>query len=128
MIQCYEFYFSVVTLSLLGITNNHYIYVYILFCCWQLLGLLGNLKGITSDLVASECVLKLLNEGQIEFINKSEPQQLTLFATHFISNTDQAQSCNFATFLPIKEDTPLQVCVDNTNNKVTHLSIYDLSF
>ncbi|KAI8024127.1 hypothetical protein LOK49_LG03G00808 [Camellia lanceoleosa] len=36
-----------------------------------LLGLLGNLKGITSDLVASECVLKLLNEGQIEFINKN---------------------------------------------------------
>ncbi|CAL5326661.1 unnamed protein product [Camellia sinensis] len=75
---------------------------------FELLGLLGNLKGITSDLVASECVLKLLNEGQIEFINKSEPQQLTQFAAHFISNTDQAQSCNFATFLPMEEDTPLQ--------------------
>ncbi|GMP32373.1 hypothetical protein CsSME_00006162 [Camellia sinensis var. sinensis] len=75
----------------------------------KLLGLLGNLKGITSDLVASECVLKLLNEGQIEFINKSEPQQLTQFAAHFISNTDQAQSCNFATFLPMEEDTPLQI-------------------
>ncbi|GFZ09601.1 hypothetical protein Acr_21g0002000 [Actinidia rufa] len=74
----------------------------------QLLGLLGNLKGITSDFVASQCVLKLYNEGQIEFINKTEPQQLKQFETHFISDTDQAQSCNFATFLPIGEDFPLQ--------------------
>ncbi|XP_057469601.1 uncharacterized protein LOC130758656 [Actinidia eriantha] len=75
---------------------------------FELLGLLGNLKGITSDFVASQCVLKLYNEGQIEFINKTEPQQLKQFETHFISDTDQAQSCNFATFLPTGEDFPLQ--------------------
>lgn len=75
----------------------------------QLLGLLGSLKGITSsDLVASECVLKLYSDGAIATVNKSETNQLTQFAAHFISDTDQAQSCNFATFLPNGENTPLQ--------------------
>ncbi|KAK4430483.1 hypothetical protein Salat_1349000 [Sesamum alatum] len=74
----------------------------------QLLGVLGSLKGITSEYVASECVLKLYEEGQLQLINKTEPQQLTQFAAHFIVNTDQPQSCNFATFLPVGEDTPLQ--------------------
>ncbi|KAA8547651.1 hypothetical protein F0562_004080 [Nyssa sinensis] len=75
---------------------------------FELLGLLENLKGITSDMVSSQCVLKLYEEGQIEMINKSEPQQLTQFAAHFIGNSDQARSCNFATFLPSGEGTPLQ--------------------
>uniref|UniRef100_A0A5B7BTB8 F12P19.7 n=1 Tax=Davidia involucrata TaxID=16924 RepID=A0A5B7BTB8_DAVIN len=75
---------------------------------FELLGLLGDLKGITSDMVASQCVLKLYEDGQIGMINKSEPQQLTQFAAHFISNIDQEQSCNFAAFLPSMEVTPLQ--------------------
>lgn len=76
---------------------------------FELLGLLGSLKGITSlDLVASQCVLKLYSDGEITILNKSETQQLTKFAAHFISNADQAQFCNFATFLPNTEDTPLQ--------------------
>ncbi|CAK9169800.1 unnamed protein product [Ilex paraguariensis] len=41
-------------------------------------------------------------------MNRSEPQQLNQFAAHFISNTDQTQSCNFVTFLPIGENSPLQ--------------------
>ncbi|KAL0381320.1 UNVERIFIED_CONTAM: hypothetical protein Sangu_0196300 [Sesamum angustifolium] len=68
----------------------------------------GSLKGITSEYVASQCVLKLYEDGQLQLINKSEPQQLSQFAAHFIVNTDQPQSCNFATFLPVGEDTPLQ--------------------
>ncbi|XP_059623291.1 uncharacterized protein LOC132266434 [Cornus florida] len=75
---------------------------------FEILGLIGNLKAITSDLVTSECVLKLYNEGQIEMVNKSEPQQLAQFAAHFISNNDQPQSCNFATFFPSGEEYPLQ--------------------
>ncbi|KAI3462229.1 hypothetical protein Pfo_018892 [Paulownia fortunei] len=75
---------------------------------FELLGLLGSLKGMTSEYVASQCVLKLYNEGQVQLINRSEPQQLTQFAAHFIVNTDQAQSCNFATFLPMGEEAPLQ--------------------
>ncbi|KAM7515926.1 hypothetical protein LguiA_005509 [Lonicera macranthoides] len=76
---------------------------------FELLGLLGNLKGMTSsDMVASECVLKLYNEGQIQIVNKTDPQQLTQFAAHFINNNEETQSCNFATFLPIGEDGPLQ--------------------
>ncbi|PIN06574.1 hypothetical protein CDL12_20873 [Handroanthus impetiginosus] len=63
---------------------------------------------MTSDYVASQCVLKLYNEGQVQLINKSEPQQLTQFVAHFIVNTDQPQSCNFATFLPQGEEAPLQ--------------------
>ncbi|OVA14277.1 hypothetical protein BVC80_9027g34 [Macleaya cordata] len=71
-------------------------------------GLVGSLKGITSDSVASECVLKSYNEGVIQMINKTDVQKLTLFAAHFISNVDQRDACNFATFLPINEDTPLE--------------------
>ncbi|XP_023872265.1 uncharacterized protein LOC111984874 isoform X3 [Quercus suber] len=74
----------------------------------QLLGLLGSLKGITSDSVASQCVLKLYEGGEIEKINKSEPQQLAQFAVHFITNTDQQEACNFASFAPFGEETPLQ--------------------
>ncbi|KAK4602820.1 hypothetical protein RGQ29_011712 [Quercus rubra] len=74
----------------------------------QLLGLLGSLKGITSDSVASQCVLKLYEGGEIEIINKSEPQQLAQFAVHFITNTDQQDACNFASFAPFGEETPLQ--------------------
>ncbi|XP_017250920.2 uncharacterized protein LOC108221563, partial [Daucus carota subsp. sativus] len=76
---------------------------------FELLGLLTSLKGITSlDLVASQCVLKLYSDGGIAILNKSETQQLTRFSAHFISNAEQSQSCNFATFLPNTEDTPLQ--------------------
>lgn len=66
------------------------------------------MKGITSDLVASPCVLKLHSEGQVGVVNKTEPGQLSQFSAHFISNTDQAQSCNYATFVPLVEDAPLQ--------------------
>lgn len=75
---------------------------------FELLGLLGNLKGITSDLVASPCVLKLHSEGQVGVVNKTEPGQLSQFAAYFISDTDQTQSCNYATFVPLVEDAPLQ--------------------
>jgi hypothetical protein len=76
----------------------------------QLLGLLGNLKGITSDSVASQCVLKLYQSGEIQIINKSDPQQLLQFGAHFATdNTDQPQACNIASFAPFGEDTPLQV-------------------
>lgn len=75
----------------------------------QLLGLLGSLKGITTDSVASQCVLKLCEGGELEMINKSNPQQFQQFSAHFISNTDQAQACNFASFVPSSEILPLQV-------------------
>ncbi|XAR73613.1 hypothetical protein NMG60_11007641 [Bertholletia excelsa] len=75
---------------------------------FELLGLLGSLKGITSEQVASPCVLELYNEGQIELVNKTDPQQLSQFAAHFIANMVQAQTCNFATFVPIAEDFPIQ--------------------
>ncbi|KAF9597652.1 hypothetical protein IFM89_020412 [Coptis chinensis] len=55
----------------------------------QLLGLLGSLKGITSDKVTSQCVLKSSMEGEIQLINKTDAQQLNQFAAHFISNTDE---------------------------------------
>lgn len=75
---------------------------------FELLGLLGSLKGITSDSVASQCVLKLYESGEIEMINKTEPQQLAQFGVHFITNTDQPQACNFASFVPYGEGAPLQ--------------------
>ncbi|CAM8924692.1 unnamed protein product [Rhodiola kirilowii] len=74
----------------------------------QLLGLLKSMKGITSDSIASECVLKAYKAGQIEKVNFTEPQQMAEFAAHFISNTNQPQACNFATFSPQIEDSALQ--------------------
>ncbi|KAL3735717.1 hypothetical protein ACJRO7_024790 [Eucalyptus globulus] len=75
---------------------------------FQLLGLLGSLKGITADSVASPCVLKLCEGGGAEMINKSNPQQFQQFSANFISNTDLAQACNFASFAPTSESLPLQ--------------------
>ncbi|KAL8194030.1 hypothetical protein R6Q57_026272 [Mikania cordata] len=75
-----------------------------------LLGLMESLKGITSERIASPCLLKLYNEGQLQMLNKSEPQQFSQYTAHFISsNTNQqTQSCNYVTFVPIGEQTPLQ--------------------
>lgn len=42
-------------------------------------------------------------------INKSDPQQMQQFTAHFISNIEEAQSCNYATFVPLSETSPLQV-------------------
>ncbi|XP_010270700.1 PREDICTED: uncharacterized protein LOC104606951 isoform X1 [Nelumbo nucifera] len=75
---------------------------------FELLGLLGTLKGITSDSVASQCLLKSYTEGQIEILNKSDSQQLTQFSAYFVSSIDRQQGCNSATFLATEEDTPLQ--------------------
>ncbi|KAG5380417.1 hypothetical protein IGI04_028259 [Brassica rapa subsp. trilocularis] len=72
-----------------------------------LLGLLGSLKGITSDAVASPCVLKLLEAGEVVKFEKGA-EEVSQFAAHFISDTDQLQTCNFANFFPLSEGTPLQ--------------------
>uniref|UniRef100_A0A0D3CYA2 Fe/B12 periplasmic-binding domain-containing protein n=1 Tax=Brassica oleracea var. oleracea TaxID=109376 RepID=A0A0D3CYA2_BRAOL len=72
-----------------------------------LLGLLGSLKGITSDAVASPCVLKLLEAGEVVMFEKGA-EEVSQFAAHFISDTDQLQTCNFANFFPLSEGTPLQ--------------------
>ncbi|XP_057972065.1 uncharacterized protein LOC131160417 isoform X2 [Malania oleifera] len=74
----------------------------------ELLGLQGSIKGITSEAVTSPCLLKSIQEGEVQIINQSEPQQLTQFAAHFTSHSDQPQPCNFATCQPFAEDTPLQ--------------------
>ncbi|KAK6280216.1 hypothetical protein POUND7_020483 [Theobroma cacao] len=71
----------------------------------ELLGLLGSMKGMTSNSVASECALKMYAEGEINIINKTE---LTQFAAHFISDNAQTQACNVANFAAVGEETPLQ--------------------
>ncbi|XP_031117302.1 uncharacterized protein LOC116020877 [Ipomoea triloba] len=75
---------------------------------FELLGILGNLKGMTSDMVASQCALKLYHDGQVETINKSDSEQLKQYVVHFTGNTDDAQPCNVATFVPSGEGAPLQ--------------------
>ncbi|KAK2652763.1 hypothetical protein Ddye_012619 [Dipteronia dyeriana] len=75
---------------------------------FELLGLLSSMKGMTSESVASECVLKLYEGGEIDIINKSEPQQFSQFSAHFITQSDHPQACNFANFVPFSEETPLQ--------------------
>ncbi|PWA67249.1 hypothetical protein CTI12_AA318750 [Artemisia annua] len=77
---------------------------------FELLGLLPAMKGMTSDTVASPCLLKMYNDGQVDRLNKSEPQQFSQYTAHFIgSNTNQqTQLCNYVTYAPMGEQAPLQ--------------------
>ncbi|KAH9674983.1 hypothetical protein KPL70_018654 [Citrus sinensis] len=75
----------------------------------KLLGLLSSMKGMTSESVASGCVLKLYQGGEIGLVNKSEPLQFSQYAAHFTTDSDQPQACNFANFAPFGEDGPLRV-------------------
>lgn len=80
------------------------------------------MKGITSDQwIASECVMKMCQAGNIQVINKSEPQQLKDYGAHFLidPHSDQRQACNFAQFVALAEDLPLQVAtIDSQLNKL----------
>ncbi|XP_076916035.1 uncharacterized protein LOC143575590 [Bidens hawaiensis] len=77
---------------------------------FQLLGLMPTMKGITSEKVASPCLLKLYNEGELQMLNNSEPQHFSEYAAHFIGNNDyqDTESCNYITFVPTDEQAPLQ--------------------
>ena len=79
------------------------------------------MKGMTSATVASPCLLKMYNDGQIDMLNKSEPQQFSQYTAHFIgSNTNQqTQLCNYVTYAPMGEQAPLQV--------LTFLTFLDIS-
>ncbi|XP_025879834.2 uncharacterized protein [Oryza sativa Japonica Group] len=73
---------------------------------FELLGVLQNLKGITSDQIASQCVLQSYASGNVQLFNKTDAQMLTQFSAHFLSTTDEG--CNFAAYVPSEEGTPLQ--------------------
>ncbi|KAL6589823.1 hypothetical protein ACP70R_050215 [Stipagrostis hirtigluma subsp. patula] len=75
---------------------------------FELLGVLENLKGITSNQVASPCVLQSYTSGNVLLVNRTDAQQLSQFSAHFMSNTDEDKGCNFAAYVPYEEDTPLQ--------------------
>ncbi|XP_010556240.1 PREDICTED: uncharacterized protein LOC104825578 [Tarenaya hassleriana] len=72
---------------------------------FELLGILGSMRGITSKEVASECVVRMWEEGHVSVV---ERDQISQFAAHFVSDTEQPQSCNFANFVPLSEASPLQ--------------------
>ncbi|KAG6501816.1 hypothetical protein ZIOFF_041700 [Zingiber officinale] len=107
----------------------------------QLLGLLESFKGMTSDQITSQCLLKSYISGGIQLVRKTDMQQLTQFSAHFISNVEQQQACNFAAFVPLDERTPLQFvgfvygCLKRaewikylatfTNSEVRANSVYD---
>ncbi|XP_020572193.1 uncharacterized protein LOC110019017 [Phalaenopsis equestris] len=75
---------------------------------FELLGLLDGLKGITTESVASQCVLKSYSNENIQLINRTDIKQIAQFTAYFTSNIGQQQPCNFAAFLPMEERTPLQ--------------------
>ena len=77
--------------------------------CLQLLGVLESLKGITSNQVASQCVLQSYTSGNTQLVNRTDAQTLSQFSAEFISNIDEDKGCNFAAYVPLEEDTPLQV-------------------
>uniref|UniRef100_M8BF97 Uncharacterized protein n=1 Tax=Aegilops tauschii TaxID=37682 RepID=M8BF97_AEGTA len=74
---------------------------------FELLGVLENLKGITSAQVASQCVLQAYASGNVQLVNGTDAGKLSQFRAHFVS-TDQDRGCNFAAYVPSEEDTPLQ--------------------
>ncbi|GJN09279.1 hypothetical protein PR202_ga27275 [Eleusine coracana subsp. coracana] len=76
---------------------------------FELLGVLESLKGITSNQVASQCVLQSYTSGNVQLVNMTDALALSQFTAHFISNTDEDEGCNFAAYVPFEEDTPLQV-------------------
>jgi hypothetical protein len=75
----------------------------------QLLGVLESLKGITSNQVASQCVLQSYTSGNAQLVNRTDVQTLSQFTAHFISDTNEDRGCNFAAYVPLEEGTPLQV-------------------
>ncbi|KAK3150298.1 hypothetical protein QOZ80_3AG0231400 [Eleusine coracana subsp. coracana] len=75
---------------------------------FELLGVLESLKGITSNQVASQCVLQSYTSGNVQLVNMTDALALSQFTAHFISNTDEDEGCNFAAYVPFEEDTPLQ--------------------
>nr|ACF84194.1 unknown [Zea mays] len=75
----------------------------------QLLGVLESLKGITSNQVASQCVLQSYTSGNAQLVNRTDVQTLSQFTAHFISDTDEDRGCNFAAYVPLEEGTPLQM-------------------
>lgn len=74
---------------------------------FELLGVLENLKGITSAQVASQCVLQAYAGGNVQLVNRTDTGKLSQFRAHFVS-TDEDKGCNFAAYVPSEEDTPLQ--------------------
>ncbi|CAL4912253.1 unnamed protein product [Urochloa decumbens] len=75
---------------------------------FELLGVLENLKGITSNQVTSECVLQSHASGNTQLVNRTDAQALSQFSAQFISNVDEDKGCNFAAYVPLEEDTALQ--------------------
>ncbi|CAM0870350.1 unnamed protein product [Alopecurus aequalis] len=75
---------------------------------FELLGVLENLKGITSAQVASQCVLQAYATGNIQLVNSTDTQKISQFSAHFMGSTGQDKGCNFAAYVPSEEDTPLQ--------------------
>ncbi|KAG0472748.1 hypothetical protein HPP92_014605 [Vanilla planifolia] len=73
-----------------------------------LLGLLDGLRGMTSEFVTSECVLKSYATGNIQLVNQTNMQQIAQFTAHFSSNVNKVQACNLAAFVPLEERTPMQ--------------------
>ncbi|KAL5219147.1 hypothetical protein ABZP36_019831 [Zizania latifolia] len=67
---------------------------------------LQDLKGVTSDQIASQCVLQSYTSGNVQLVSKADAEKLTQFSAHFMSNTDEG--CNFAAYVPSEEATPLQ--------------------
>ncbi|KAI3808310.1 hypothetical protein L1987_24259 [Smallanthus sonchifolius] len=88
---------------------------------FELLGLMPTMKGITSEKVASPCLLKLYNEGELQMLNNSEPQQFSQYAAHFVgdNNNKEPQACNYITFVPMDEQAPLQ-----TAERIKYLGIF----
>lgn len=74
----------------------------------ELLGVLNSLKAVTSKLVFSPCLAKYISDGDVQEVNQTDPEQILQFTAHLTSSSVSNQQCNYISFDPLGEQTPLQ--------------------
>ncbi|XP_057860340.1 uncharacterized protein LOC131069044 isoform X2 [Cryptomeria japonica] len=74
----------------------------------QLLGVLDNLKGVTSECTSSACLMKYIAAGDVQQIHQEDPEQILQFSAFLTSSSVAKQKCNYINVDPFKELKPLQ--------------------
>lgn len=74
----------------------------------ELLGVLNNLKGVTSKLVSSPCLAKYIADGDVQQVNQTDPKQILQFTAYLTTSSVPDQKCNYISFDPFEEQIPLQ--------------------
>ncbi|KAH9301888.1 hypothetical protein KI387_013471, partial [Taxus chinensis] len=74
----------------------------------ELLGVLDNLKGVTSESTSSACLMKYIADGYVQQINQEDQEQILQFTAYLSSFSVAVPQCNYISFDPFGELKPLQ--------------------